>query len=218
MKRALRSLLSLIFVIGVTVALWPLMQNVYGHYRQYSLRATWQAEAAQAPRGKVARIAKGVTSKSGSRALKSVAQSQPRPEKWPATRIIARDIQLDTVVVQGLSEADLRDGPGHAPASALPGAAGNCVIAGHRNVYGSWFSRINELEPGATIQLRTTHNTFTYQVLGVDVVTDNDVSIMESSPDQSAAPRLTLITCTVPMTANRIVVRAEMPVADESGE
>jgi len=215
MKRAARSALSLIFILGVIVALWPLGQRTYGLWSQYKLRSAWHAEAAATQHGKAASTTKRSHPRPKAGLLKPVAHAKPQEAKWPPTEIVIPDIGLDSVVVQGVQEADLRSGPGHYPPSALPGAAGNCVIAGHRNLYGSWFDRVNELQPGATIRLRTPRETFTYQVLNVDMVTDTDTSVMESRPTETSRPQLTLITCTTPLSSNRIIVRAEMPSEEE---
>ncbi|HVF11223.1 MAG TPA: class D sortase [Abditibacteriaceae bacterium] len=211
MKRALRPVLSLICVVGVVIALWPLGQTAYAWWSQYTLRAAWRAEASQARHSAVPRAkAKPRVRKPAPLAAKPGARAAESHAEWPPTRIVAPDIGLDTVVIQGWAEADLRRAPGHYPISALPGEAGNCIIAGHRNIYGSWFYRVNELEPGATIELRTPRQTFSYQVTSIDIVTDTDSSIMAPAANQASAPQLTLITCTVPLTADRIIVRAAM--------
>lgn len=114
------------------------------------------------------------------------------------------------MVVQGLDESALRRGPGHDPNSGLPGEAGNCVIAGHRNTYGSWFYRLDELWSGSVIRLKTAKQTFTYTVVEVTTVSDTDTTVLRAPDDENAPPRLTLITCTLPHTSNRIVAVAEL--------
>ena len=71
-------------------------------------------------------------------------------QKWPLTKISIPDIDLETYAVQGWDEAALRRGPGHDPASAMPGT-GNCVLAGHRNIYGSYFYNVDQIMAGAPI-------------------------------------------------------------------
>ena len=116
------------------------------------------------------------------------------------------DIELETYAVQGWDEAALKRGPGHDPNSALPGR-GNCVLAGHRNIYGSYFYKVDQLLPGAPIVLSNRDGKFTYTTGRVFTTTDTDYSIMaQPAPDQT--PILTLITCTMPHTSNRIVVQA----------
>ena len=51
-------------------------------------------------------------------------------------------------VVQGTDTASLEKGPGHYPATALPGLGQTVAIAGHRTTYLAPFRHINRLEPG----------------------------------------------------------------------
>ncbi len=80
-------------------------------------------------------------------------------------RIIAPSIDIRKVVVEGVKVEDLRNGPGHYRATVLPGQAGNSGIAGHRTTYGAPFNRIDELQPGDEINVRTVQGFFTYRVL-----------------------------------------------------
>ena len=116
------------------------------------------------------------------------------------------------MVVQGFGEKDLARGPGHAPRSGLPGEWGNCVIAAHNNVYGSWFSRVGDLRSGSKIELRTPEASYEYLVLGISTVSESDYTVLQPPSHAQAPPRLTLITCTVPHSAYRVIVTAEMMV------
>ena len=214
MKRLLRSLLSLLAVAGIVLALWPLGQNAYALWSQHSLNAAWQQDSGaenpnlqhSTPPSKIAVPAANVN-QSGVTLPSAPTQAAPAEAKWPATRLIIPSINIDVVVVQGWSDADLRQGPGHCPASVLPGEAGNCLIAGHRNVYGSYFYRLDELGTGAEIKLRTHHETYLYKVLYTTTVSDMDTTLLQPT---GTAARLTLLTCTLPHTSNRIAVIAEM--------
>ena len=205
-KRILRGALSLIFVLGVTIAVWPLGQRAYGIWSQRALQSQWQRDAAQRPKSKVAKP----KLKAQSPTMRAIAPAKPvaKNAKWPLTRIAIPDIQLEAVVVQGLDEKALARGPGHDPRSALPGETGNCVIAGHRNVYGSWFYRLDALWAGSVIRLETPDESHNYQVLTVQTVAESDSSVLQPPQDPNSA-RLTLITCTMPHTSNRIIVIAE---------
>lgn len=219
MKRLLRALFSLLAVAGVVLALWPLGQNAYALWSQRALNAAWQHDSAPettssnqqarktrpAPRRNRPKLATASNQAGVTLPLASTTASDTAA-KWPATRLIIPSINLDVVVVQGWSDADLRQGPGHCPASVLPGAAGNCLLAGHRNVYGSYFYRLDELGPGAEIKLRTHHETYLYKALYTTTVSDMDTTLLQPT---GAAARLTLLTCTLPHTSNRIAVIAE---------
>src|SRR5262249_41649654 len=77
------------------------------------------------------------------------------------------------MVVEGIRPVDLQHGPGHDPATPLPGQVGNSVIVGHRTTYGGPFRHIDSLERGDTIVVFTTQGRFTYPVLEVRHTSNN---------------------------------------------
>jgi sortase A len=204
-KKLLRSALSTLMAVGIVIALWPLGQTAYSQWSQRTLQAQWKA-AAQKEQGTSKAPAKAAARKTASDARESV----PAKVAWPATRIVIRDAGTDAVVLDGWDESTLRRAPGHLPASAIPGAPGNCVIAGHRNVYGSPFYNVDKLMAGTPIELHTPNAIYTYTVINVFAATDSDQTVMQPPSDPNAKPQLTLITCTIPRTSNRIIVSAEL--------
>jgi sortase A len=117
-------------------------------------------------------------------------------------------ISLDKYVVQGTSEADLAQGPGHYPQTVMPGQVGNAAIAGHRTTYGAPFFRLNNLQKGDPIYITVTSGqTYRYLVTTSEVVSPNDVSVL----DPSTTAELTLTTCNPRFSAtNRLVVVAKL--------
>jgi LPXTG-site transpeptidase (sortase) family protein len=221
MKRLLRALLSLVIVGGVGLALWPLGQIAYARWNQNALLAEWQkaakatsSKAAQSKTGKATASSRSATLTSKTRKSGTQSKTKTAFAKLPPTRIIIPEIGLDAVVAQGFDEETLRRAPGHEPGSALPGQPGNCVIAAHRNVYGSWFYKVDQLWPGSIVTLRTPEESFDYQIISVRTTHDSDISVLHPPPSDEP-PRLTLLTCTVPRTTNRIVLVAQLvPPAD----
>lgn len=146
--------------------------------------------------------------------------ASPNPAPSPSTAspqelgsgiaiIEAPKIGLHSVVVQGISLADLRKGPGHFPNTPMPGATGNVVISGHRTTYGAPFSRLNELTKGDMIQLVTAQGTFDYQVTQQRIVAPTEVSVVAPTSDS----RLTLTTCHPKFSARqRLVVIASLVI------
>ncbi|HZD66546.1 MAG TPA: class E sortase, partial [Acidimicrobiales bacterium] len=116
-------------------------------------------------------------------------------------------IQVDKAIVQGVGEGDLRRGPGHYPATPLPGQPGNSGIAGHRTTYGAPFYRLNELHAGDRIGVWTRQGRFTYRVQRVFVVQPNDIAVLGPTP----RPELTLTTCNPRYSAaQRLIVQADL--------
>jgi LPXTG-site transpeptidase (sortase) family protein len=223
-RRALRAVLNGAVVLGLLFAISPALQHAYGWWSQRQLRAAWDAAstssisrapkpAASSARSKTKPKAKPGAAASQARdaasAIVMTGQSNARPaavKPWPATRLSIPEIGVDTIVVQGLDAKSLARGPGHDPRSGLPGQPGNCVIAGHRNTYGSWFYKLDQLWAGSTIDLSTGGQTFRYQVISVSTVAESDSSVLKASP--GAPPMLTLYTCTLPHSPFRIVATA----------
>ena len=98
---------------------------------------------------------------------------------------------LSTKVHEGQSLAVLARGPGHLAGSALPGELGNVVIPGHRTVGPHPFLDIDRLENGDQIVLATAAERFVYAVTGTAIVSPDDTSVTEPTPDAT----LTLYAC-----------------------
>ncbi|HZD66588.1 MAG TPA: class E sortase [Acidimicrobiales bacterium] len=123
------------------------------------------------------------------------------------TRIKIPAIGLNTVVVQGTTEAALRAGAGHYPSTPLPCTPGNVAIAGHRTTYGHPFANINRLRPGDRIEFDTPIGSCTYQVSRPPFsVRPTDLAVAANTPGRQT---LTLTSCTPKGWAtHRIVVKA----------
>ncbi len=146
----------------------------------------------------------------------------PPPEGDPLGVISIPRIDLDKVIVEGVSKADLKKGPGHYPSTPLPGQPGNSGIAGHRTTYGAPFNRIDELVPGDEITVTTVQGEFVYEVIAAPgqpadgqawyAVSPGQVEVLADMGDD----RLTLTACHPKYSAKqRIVVHALLrgPVA-----
>ena len=116
-------------------------------------------------------------------------------------------IGVDKIVVEGVTLADLKRGPGHYPDTPLPGQPGNAAIAGHRTTYGAPFNRIDELDPGDEILITTVQGAFRYEVSDQLIVSPKEVAVLDDFGDN----RLTLTACHPKYSARqRIVVVAAL--------
>ena len=123
------------------------------------------------------------------------------------TRIIIPAIDVDVVVVQGVTPSALRAGAGHYPSTPLPCEDGNVAIAGHRTTYGRPFHNLDLLETGDEITLETPIGSCTYSVSEASplIVRPSDVSVIQNT----AEPILTLTTCHPKGSARqRLVIQA----------
>lgn len=222
MQLPVKAILNVVIVGGLVLAAWPLAQTGYGKWSQRELAQEWQQAAKAQPRPKAKTVSRPAGKKSvnhssvkgnaASVLMASTAPAVKRP-KWPSAKIVIPDIGLEAYIVNGWDDEALRRGPAHEPNSGLPGE-GNCVIAAHRNVYGSFFYKLDELIPGSEIYIETPHQKFVYSARSPIAVSEADLSILQPPP-VGTAPILTLITCTLPHSPNRMVVQADLVPSEE---
>jgi sortase A len=137
----------------------------------------------------------------------------PSPPLPPSGDAVAQiripKIGVDDIVVNGIGRDDLRKGPGHYPATPLPGQLGNSAIAGHRTTYGAPFGNLDQLATGDEILFRTVQGSFSYRVYNQIVVDPSDVSVLTPDPNRPAT--ITLTTCNPKYSASqRLVVQASL--------
>jgi len=133
------------------------------------------------------------------------------------------------VILEGVSEDQLSQGPGHYVGTALPGQQGNLAIAGHRVGKGSPFLDADQLVPGDPIVVETAQNWYVYRVLGdaatgdytadpsgipgQQIVRPTEVSVIAPTPGAAdpalTGAYLTLTTCHPKYSARqRLIVHA----------
>jgi sortase A len=112
-------------------------------------------------------------------------------------------------VIQGDSDSDLNDGPGHALNTPMPGQLGNVFIAGHRTTHRAPFGNIDKVKSGDDIVLTTHAGTFRYRMYQQLIVKPTDGWVMDATSDAE----LTLAACHPKGWAtHRIVVKARLVV------
>src|ERR1044071_4392512 len=82
-------------------------------------------------------------------------------------KLVIPRLDAELYVVEGDDARALRRGPGHLPGSALPGAEGNCIIAGHRDTH---FRVLKDIREGDDIVLETARGKFLYRVRSTKIV------------------------------------------------
>lgn len=136
--------------------------------------------------------------------------ADPVPDGDAIANLRIPRLGLDWQVVEGVSVADLKDGPGHFRETVMPGQLGNSAIAGHRTTHGHPFLELDQLEPGDLIEITTLVGTYTYAVTDSLVVKPTEYGAVIPTIDPTVAT-LALITCDPVYTArNRLVVRATL--------
>ncbi|MBD7918719.1 class E sortase [Cellulomonas sp. Sa3CUA2] len=104
-------------------------------------------------------------------------------------------------ISQGTDRPTVLDvlGIGHYEGTAMPGGIGNFALAGHRVTYGKPFNRIEELQVGDPLVVRTADTWYVYKVTGTEVVMPADVRVIAPAPNQPGVEPtervITLTTC-----------------------
>jgi LPXTG-site transpeptidase (sortase) family protein len=127
------------------------------------------------------------------------------------TSLLIPSIDVEGIVVEGISSDNMNRGFWHFPSSEYPGEKGNCVIIGHRFEYlppaKNTFYNLDKVNIGDSIVIKESEDIFTYIVTNIEVVEKNDISILKDTSDY----RLTLVTCTPLWTSKqRLVITAKM--------
>jgi sortase A len=97
-------------------------------------------------------------------------------------------LSTELYVVEGDDERELRRGPGHLSGTAMPGAPGNSVIAGHRDTH---FRVLKDIRRGDDILLETGTGQYLYRVRNTSIVPPSDTRSLQ----RTSTPQLHLITC-----------------------
>lgn len=137
--------------------------------------------------------------------LRPAVYQQPHAGDTIAKMIIPR-LNVELFVVEGDDAADLRRGPGHLTGTAMPGGAGNCVIAGHRDTH---FRALRDIRAGDLVILESGNRQFDYRVRRMQVVAPTNTSALRPGRGQ-----LHLITCYpfsyIGAAPKRMVVEAQL--------
>lgn len=132
---------------------------------------------------------------------------------FPLARLHIPKLGLHWVVVDGVSTADLRRGPGHYPRTQEPGELGNFAVAGHR-IRGTFWD-LDQLNAGDAVVVETATNWFVYRIDSSAIVAPTDTGVIAANPDHPGQPPdrslLTLTTCN-PKWGNwqRLIVQAQL--------
>lgn len=197
-----------LIAIGILVASFPLAGTLFQQYRQNQIYQSFLEEQASFeltnedakeesmamvrncnPKS-LATVADGLT------ADQSLSTEKREGKPTVLGRIGIEKIDADLMLVEGAGANSLNWGAGHITGTGLPGEAGNCGIAGHRNyTFGSYFSRLDELAEGDKVTVYYLGETLNYTVWKIKTVLPEDNTVL-LPPHEETGEILTLVTCT----------------------
>jgi sortase A len=122
--------------------------------------------------------------------------------------MIIPKIELKAAIGEGVDMETLKFALGHFQGTAMPGEKGNFCVAGHRSyTYNEFFNRLNEIETGDSIIVRTKQEEFTYKVYEKKVVEPTEVSVLNTTNDAT----ITLVTCTpIHIATHRLIIKGRL--------
>jgi sortase A len=185
-RGALRTLSSILIVSGALLladaaltVLWQEPLSALYASREQGRLEDELADIERAPLAAVDRRAIGRLADPGRRLAFSARALRRRTRPGaPLGRLRMPAIGTSDVFVEGTGSSDLRKGPGHYPATPLPGQRGTVAIAGHRTTYGAPFHDLDDLEEGDEIEVEMPYGRFSYRVERTRIVDDEDVSVL----------------------------------------
>lgn len=117
-------------------------------------------------------------------------------------------IDLKVAIGDGVDTKTLKYAVGHFTGTAMPGEKGNFAVAGHRSyTYNKFFNRLDELEEGDEIIVKSKKGEYTYKVYEKKVVEPTEVSVLNKTEDAT----ITLVTCTpIRIATHRLIVKGRL--------
>ena len=211
-RRTLGTLLALagalLLLDGALALTWrePLSYAL-GRRAEHTLPARLAAATARLDRT-LARRVDSRTLPAARMALAARTLARQAADGSPLGRIEIPRIAARFTFVQGTEQSDLRAGPGHYPATTLPGLPGVVGLAGHRTTYLQPFRHLDALRRGDRVVLAMPYGRFTYRVTASRVVAPADVGVLARG---GGGARLVLTAChPLFSAAQRLVVTARL--------
>jgi sortase A len=200
--KALRTTGNVFIALGLSVLFFVLYElvgtSIVTKHRQHDLQADFTKELAQP-----ASLDPAFTG--------HLAVGVRRSSVNALARLIIPKINVNVIVVEGVTLDRLSYGPGHYPQTKKFGEKGVAAVAGHRTGWSAPFFNLDKLVRGDDVIVETTRATYTYRVTGTTVVTPDHSEVLNGNPKSHAEQQLVLTTCTPKFTAkNRLIVFTDL--------
>ncbi len=171
---------GLVILLFAAYEVWGKTAIVEGHQNELEQQLNWGEPVVGGPAPSPTPSATG--------------KPKPPPAGQPVAKLYIPKLNKHWVVVQGVTQKDIRYAPGHYPNSAMPGQQGNFSVAGHRNRATFW--DLDKLHGGDKIVVETPDMYYVYEVAKQRIVLPSAVEVVRPvPPTMTAGKLLTLTTC-----------------------
>lgn len=213
-------ILVLIFFVGLSLLLYPIISDYWNSFHQSRAIATY-AEAVEA-------LDDEDYEKMWQEAEAYNQKLSNQPNHWNLTEeeeeeynrvldiggtgimgyIEIPEIKVSLPIYHGTDEGVLQIAVGHIPGSSLPvgGIGTHSVVSGHRGLPSArLFTNLDELDEGDVFMIRVLDETLTYEVDKISIVEPDDLTGLGIDPELDLC---TLVTCTpYGVNSHRLLVR-----------
>lgn len=233
MKSKKKWLANFLIILGLLVALFPLMDRVRVWYWQEKLLSAYEedlqleiespqvvesdymvlqsileAGEQESLEGYVEITPLEGETVEQNAVVETTTSSAPKPvDKSVIGKIKISKINVNMPILNDATERNLNRGAAFIAGTSEFGTVGNVGVAAHRGrSYGVFFNRLNELEPGDIIEVTTNNTVYKYTVYKVHIVEPTEVSVLNRNKTDKI---LTLVTCDpVKNPTHRLIVHA----------
>lgn len=214
-------ILIVVFLVGLSVLLYPSVSNYYNSFHQSRAVASYDADMGKltdtdtsaylqtAETYNKALLQKGVSSFTLTDAEEQAYNQLLNVDGTGMMGYLTiKKLGIQLPIYHGTSESVLAAGIGHLAGSSLPvgGIGTHCVLSGHRGLPSAkLLTDLDQMEVGDTFTLTILHETLTYEVDQILIVEPEDVTALAIDPKEDYC---TLVTCTpYGINTQRLLVR-----------
>ncbi|WP_028307933.1 class D sortase [Desulfitibacter alkalitolerans] len=191
-----------IILIGITVALYPLMEQVFAWYWQQKLLSELENQEAIQDLGQLDE-------------LLLIEEEEQEEERAPLTPqgevlgvLIIDSIKVRLPIISGLNETNLKIGISFLEDTTSFGEYGNAVVAGHRgHSHGRLLNRLNEVKINDRIVVSTSKGDYNYTVYNKVIVRPEEIHVLRTDKKEKV---LSIVTCEpIRNPTHRLIVQAK---------
>lgn len=219
-KNAVNILLILVFLIGLSLLLYPSVSDYWNSLHQTRAMTLYTDEVAKISREEADRLWKQAEDFNASIRQRSVVYTLSDEEMEEYHRCLSLDnsgimgyieipsLEISLPIYHGTSESVLKSGIGHLDWTSLPvgGAGTHCVISGHRGLPSAkLFTNLDKLSEGDLFMMRVLDEVLTYEVDQIRIVEPDQIDDLHIVDGMDYC---TLVTCTpYGVNSHRMLVR-----------
>jgi sortase A len=219
-KKKTDIILIIIFLVGLSVLLYPTISNYYNSFHESKVIAAYETNLSKMTETDYSGALQKASDYNStlSAGTQSFESGEPVDSTYSSLLNLSDDgmmgyitiskLDVELPIYHGTSDSVLAVGAGHLEGSSLPvgGIGTHSVIMGHRGLPSAkLFTDLDQMEIGDTFTITVMNQTLTYQVDNIAIVDPDELDLLKIDPDKDYC---TLVTCTpYGINTQRLLVR-----------